>query len=311
MVVPGFPPEDTSSTHAVLSIREDIEQRLAQLLPETGPEQDLIAYAMRESTLAPGKRIRPVLLVLAARELGCASPALLDLGCAVEMVHAASLVLDDMPCMDDAKLRRGRPTLHLVVGEDVAILAAIALLSRAFGLVARLPDIDAGVCARLVGQLADAVGMHGLAKGQLQDLRDGSAPRSAQAISATNDLKTGVLFGATLEMAAIVAQADDAARASLRCFASELGQAFQLLDDLQDIARPDAPDTGKDCGKDDGKSTLIALLGAEDAKRRLDSHLLTAEAHLTEVYGGRPTMCGFMRSLFATPRQVREPAPVA
>ena len=119
------------------SLLNDIEQRLDQLLPVES-ERDLVGAAMREGALAPGKRIRPLLLLLAARDLCCsATPAgLLDLACAVETVHAASLILDDMPCMDDAQLRRGRPTIHCQYGEHVAILAAVALLGKAFGVVA-------------------------------------------------------------------------------------------------------------------------------------------------------------------------------
>jgi geranylgeranyl diphosphate synthase type II len=166
-------------------VRAAIETRLSELLPESGNERDLVALAMRESTLAPGKRMRPVLLVLAAEGLAennrdhdnQASRQAVDLGCAVEMIHAASLVLDDMPCMDNAALRRGQPTVHLKFGEDVAILTAIALLSRAFGVVATISDLAATTRTELVEVLANTVGMQGLVRGQFQDLRDGAVWR--------------------------------------------------------------------------------------------------------------------------------------
>lgn len=127
--------EDTTCTLAPL--RDDIERHLATLLGEA--EQDQVSQAMRHSTLAPGKRVRPLLLLMAARELGAPTQPALDLACAVEMVHSASLVFDDLPCMDDAELRRGRPTTHRRYGEDIATLAAIALLTRAFSIVASTP----------------------------------------------------------------------------------------------------------------------------------------------------------------------------
>jgi geranylgeranyl diphosphate synthase type II len=262
------------------TLRQALETRLAQLLPQAGNERDLVARAMRESTLAPGKRMRPLLLVLAARGLGHQGEQALDLGCAIEMVHAASLVLDDMPCMDDACLRRGLPTTHLKFGQDVAILAAVALLSRAFGVVA---------------SLANAVGMQGLVRGQFQDLRDGASPRTADDIALTNDLKTGVLFGAVLEMAALLGGADEATRAALQGFALELGQAFQLYDDLQD----NCAESAKDVGKDAGKSTFMALLGEDKVRERLRAHVSQALIYLGQVYAADQDISRYVRGMFA------------
>jgi geranylgeranyl diphosphate synthase type II len=278
-------------------LRQSVETHLRQLLPEPGNQQELLALAMREGTLAPGKRVRPLLLLLAAEGLGEARPAMLDLACAVEMVHAASLVLDDLPCMDDAALRRGRPTLHLSFGEDVAILAAIALLSRAFGLLATA-DIEPARSALLVAELSRAVGSQGLVKGQYEDLREGRQPRNADAIARTNELKTGVLFDATLQMAAIAAGAAPQVRQALAAFALDLGQAFQLLDDLKDTARPEAA-IGKDVGKDAGKSTLVAVLGSGGVKHRLRQHLRSAERHLGSVYQADQPIRMFVAELFA------------
>lgn len=276
------------------SIREAVDRRLSEWLPADPTGRDQVGNAMRDSALPAGKRVRPLLLVLAARGLGSSSPSLIDLGCAVEMVHASSLIIDDMPCMDDAQVRRGRPTIHREYGEDVAVLAAIALLTKAFSLVSSLPDVSAALRAQLVTELANAVGMQGLVHGQYKDLREGATQRSAQDIATTNDLKTGVLFGATLNMAARVAGAAETQRRTLEKFARELGQAFQLLDDLRD----GAPDTGKDPLQDEGKSTLVTLLGPEAARKQLMRHIAQADASLAAVYGADQAVSRFMHKLF-------------
>ncbi|WP_338013359.1 polyprenyl synthetase family protein [Pseudomonas viridiflava] len=279
-------------------MRERIEKRLDELLPQEGNERDLVALAMRESTLAPGKRVRPMLLMLAAEGLGHSDRqsegASLDLGCAVEMIHAASLVLDDMPCMDNAQLRRGRPTVHLKFGQDVAILAAIALLSRAFGVVAAINDVPPANRTRIVEILADTVGMQGLVRGQYQDLREGQHSRCAEEIALTNRLKTGVLFGAIMDMAWLIGSDDERVRLELQGFATELGQAFQLYDDLQD----DAFDNAKDQGKDKGKSTFVSLYGQQKVAEQLHAHLSMAEKHLDRAYGDAQAISAYLRLVF-------------
>ena len=268
------------------TIRQEFEVRIAQLLADSGDKADLLASAMRAGTLGAGKRMRPLLLMLVARDLGCSSPALVDIACAVEMVHAASLILDDMPCMDNAMLRRGQPTIHVQFGEDVAILASVALLSRAFGILATAPDIPPLVRARLVAKLAETVGAQGLVRGQFEDLRS-SGPRSAEEIATTNELKTGVLLGVSVDMAAIVAQSDECVAESLRAFALAAGHAFQIRDDFQDGPGNDSAITGKDTGKDLGKATLINALGFEEARQRLATHLDDANRYLTDAIGSK------------------------
>lgn len=277
------------------SMRKTIENRLDSLLPQT-EENDLVTQAMRDATLAPGKRIRPLLMLLAARDLGCAPahPGLLDLACAVEMIHAASLTLDDIPCMDNAAMRRGRPTIHRKFGENVAILAAVALLSKAFGVVSSAEGLSDAGRALAVSELSAAVGTQGLVKGQYQDLREGCEPRSTEAIHTTNDLKTGVLFSASLQLAAIAANASVAARNRLRSFALDFGQAFQLLDDLIDGLAT----TGKDMNKDAGKSTLVSVLGNDRVHQRLREHLRRADEHLAFVCSHGAATQQFMHSWF-------------
>ncbi|WP_346796507.1 polyprenyl synthetase family protein [Halomonas sp. Bachu 37] len=261
-------------------LRERLVMRLETLLPMAEGEDDPVGIAMRACLLSPGKRIRPMLLVLAGQGLGSDSSALFDLGCATEMVHGASLILDDLPCMDNAQLRRGQPTIHRQFGEDVAVLAAMALLTEAFRLVASTPSVPPEARAPLVARLAEASGMRGLVKGQYRDLHADSRMRSTQAVATTNALKTGALFEAAMLMAATVSEADAFATAELSRFAQALGQAFQHYDDLIDESGGD----GKDTGQDRGKPTLIALLGAETVRWRLSSQLEQAEQHLAAVF---------------------------
>jgi len=295
---------DDAGAQELHALREAIEERLAGLLAESGDGADMLAAAMRASALGAGKRMRPLLVMLVARDLGCTSPALADVACAVEMVHAASLVLDDMPCMDNARLRRGRPAVHVQYGEDVAILAAVALLSRAFGVLAGAADIPPVTRARLVARLSETVGTQGLVRGQYQDLRGGA--RTLDAIATTNELKTGVLLGVAVDMAAIVAQADEAVAQSLRAFALAAGHAFQIRDDLIDLPGKDLAltglESGKDVGKDLGKATLLAALGVEETQRRLARHLGEAQQHLDAALGPRAATRRFVAGLFARSR---------
>lgn len=254
--------------------RERIEARLESLLP---PEDGGVASAMRAGALSPGKRIRPLMMLALATDLNCRAPALLDMACAIEMVHAASLVLDDLPCMDDAALRRGRPTVHRQFGEDAATLAAVGLLSLAFRTVAQAPHLGPQARARSVVLMSDAVGLAGLVGGQYQDLREGAGSRSADAIATTNHLKTGALFDAAFGLCAVCVSADDVTRGRLSALASELGQAFQLMDDLHDCAVLRVDD--KDVGLDTAKSTMVAALGQEETLARLRAHVAEVSRH--------------------------------
>lgn len=268
-------------------LRRPIEARLAQLLPPAGTP---LADAMRHAALGPGQRLRPLLLLLGTRELGAEAeawpPGALDAGCALELVHAASLALDDLPAMDDSATRRGRPATHVRHGEDLAILAAVTLLARAFGVLAALPGCGAALRLRLSERLAEAV--QALALGQVQDLR-GDFDRSLRGRAAVADCgqaKTGGLFELAIEMAALLSgcPADDPrARALVRC-AEQLGRAYQLHDDLRD-----AP-SGVD------RSSHVVLFGEADAREALRGRVDAALAELPRRDGplGR-----FVGALFA------------
>jgi geranylgeranyl diphosphate synthase, type II len=283
------------------ALRQQIDHRLADLLPRPHDEKDRVAAAMRDGLLAPGKRTRPLLMLLAGHGLGCGTPALLDVACAVEMVHTASLFLDDMPCMDNAWLRRGRPSTHARYGQDVAMLGAVALLSRAWFVVASADGLPDALRAQLVMVLCEAVGHDGLVRGQYRDLHEGATSRAAHDIASTNDQKTGVLFAAALDMAARMAATDGPTRSLLLRAAGEMGQAFQMRDDLEDGAEggtEDGADRTKDRHKDDGKSTLVALLGRDEVRRRLKAHLGSAEACLRQAFPRRPEASSLMLQAF-------------
>lgn len=259
-----------------------VNARLAELLPAVLPGHDSLAQAVRQSVMGPGKRLRPVMTILVVQGLGGSTRAAVDAGCAVEMVHAASLLLDDLPCMDDALLRRGKPAIHRSHGEDVAILTSVALLSRAYGILASLPDVDPVVRAECVAVLAEAVGPLGLVGGQLGDLR--TARTHAEQAVRINELKTGALFRAAVEIGALVADADDATCDHLRGFAREIGSTFQLLDDLLDLSG-DPLSAGKDVGKDLGKGTVVSLVGASRPRTAINDHVVRAKHHLDAVFG--------------------------
>jgi geranylgeranyl diphosphate synthase type II len=255
--------------------RVEIERRLAAASPS---ETDPLTGAVRHALLAPGKRLRPLLAMLAGWELDCRDPGLIEAGIALEMAHAASLVLDDLPSMDNAAWRRGRPATHVAFGEDAAILASIALLSRAYATLSSAGNLEAETRCQLVTILTQAVGSGGLATGQLQDLRGHDRLRPVDQILRSNHLKTGSLFLAAVDMACVIARADARDHERCRQFANHFGQAYQLLDDLDD---------GNDAqvdGGDLGKATLVSILGHDEVRSRMMAHV--AEALSTLRPGG-------------------------
>lgn len=237
---------------------------------------------MRSAALSPGKRVRPILALAACEMLGGAVEDALDLACAVEFVHACSLVLDDLPAMDDAELRRGRPTLHREYGEAVALLAAFALLNRAYALVAessrRLHLARYGP-EELLHHLARAIGSEGLIAGQALDLENQGATASLADLEYIHSHKTGALFLAAAELGAMAADARRRDLEAIGAFAKNLGLAFQIEDDLLDVVAT-AAETGKDAGQDAGKTTFVSLLGVSGARALADELLEFALAAL-------------------------------
>ncbi|MBB4660119.1 polyprenyl synthetase family protein [Parvularcula dongshanensis] len=265
------------------SLKMVIEVRLDQLLPRGGEP----SLAARYSLLAPAKRLRAVLTVLAARQCGGAEEAALDVACAVEMVHTASLVFDDLPAMDDADLRRGVPTPHKVYGDDVAILAGIGLLNGAFGVVAQAQSLSPTQRVEVVEVLSRAVGWTGLVQGQALDLAHGEG-----SIDDIHYGKTGALFVAAALAGAACAGAPVSARAPLVTYGRELGLAYQALDDVLDHVASDGL-AGKSTRKDADKRTAVMLGsvpsgGLRAAKSRAERHLEAAAEAASAVCDGSP-----------------------
>jgi geranylgeranyl diphosphate synthase, type II len=245
--------------------RTCVDLRLKELLPPADSAPRHLTSAVRDICLGPGKRVRPLLAMLSSAHFGGRELAALDFGCALELIHTASLVLDDLPCMDDAELRRGKLTLHRRFGEDTAVLSAVALLNHAYGVIAGDPAVDSETRLALIALLSETVGFRGLVSGQFRDLRDPQNLRDERALTSLNHQKTGVLFAAAMVGGAMIAGADQAGQMRARLFANGLGLAFQMWDDLQDsISTSDA--MGKDVRKDDGRVTFVTLWG-EDRTR--------------------------------------------
>ena len=262
----GEAPRDLSGELARLGAA--VSQRLPELLPAAAERPAVVHEAMHYALVSPGKRLRPVLTLAVAELFGERAERVLDLACAVEMVHAASLVLDDLPCMDNAALRRGRATTHRAFGEDMAVLVAVALLNRAFALVVeareRLKPRRYGA-ADMVHHLAAAIGTGGLVGGQALDLRSRPEELDLDTLEFIHSHKTGALFLAAGELGAMAA---DARRRDLEVvsrYAKNLGLAFQISDDLLDVTAS-AEQTGKDAHQDRDKVTFVKLLGVEGAQ---------------------------------------------
>jgi geranylgeranyl diphosphate synthase type II len=273
-------PRETGRRSASRRWRNRIDARLAELVPGEDVDPRPLHQAMRYSLLAGGKRIRPVLTVQVATDLGAPEETALDVACAIEMIHAASLVLDDLPCMDDATLRRGKPANHLVFGEDTAILAATALLNRAFGVIADCEHLAPQTRLDLVRLLSDSVGSNGIIAGQFCDLRVRRGEGDDVAgLTEMYSQKTGALFVAALEAGARVAEVDESWVVAVREYGVNLGLAFQLLDDLLDTFGS-RDDIGKDTGQDDDRSTLASRLGADGTRREVHRYVESAATAL-------------------------------
>lgn len=250
--------------------RARIDAALEAALALPGNAEPRLAAGMRHAVLLGGKRMRPLLVHASGRACGADPDALDAAATAVELIHAYSLVHDDLPAMDDDTLRRGRPTVHVAFGEATAILVGDALQSLAFQVLATAPVTDAGRVAMLQ-ELATAAGAAGMCGGQALDLAaTGAAGAGLQALERLHALKTGALIRAAVRMGAITAGADADRRARLDAYADALGLAFQIRDDLLDVEGESAT-LGKTAGKDAAqrKATFPAVIGVEASRRRL------------------------------------------
>jgi farnesyl diphosphate synthase len=264
--------------------QQRVELVLVRALGAHTAGAESLADAMRYATLAGGKRVR-ALLAYAAGEFAGAAVADIDAAAAaVELIHAYSLVHDDLPCMDDDAMRRGRPSCHVAFGEATALLAGDALQALAFAQLAGSGKDAAQACAIL----ADASGIRGMAAGQAIDLAATGRTLSIDALEAMHRLKTGALIRASIAIGALAGgDADADARAALDRYAAATGLAFQVVDDILDVEASSAA-LGKTAGKDaaSGKPTYVTVLGADTARRHAESLRADAHAALTP-FGAR------------------------
>jgi farnesyl diphosphate synthase len=264
--------------------RARIDAFLGATLPTASETPEALHAAMRYAALGEGKRLRPLLVYAAGAALGTApgrDPDALDhAAAAVELIHAYSLVHDDLPAMDDDDLRRGRPTVHVAFDEATAILAGDALQSLAFAVLADAPAPAERVLAAL-RELARAAGSRGMCGGQAIDMAMTGRTQSVDALAWMHRLKTGALIEAAVALGGLLRGADDVQLAALRRIGALLGLGFQIKDDLLD-AEADSATLGKTAGKDEaqGKSTYVTLLGLDGARARLDAVAAELDAAL-------------------------------
>jgi geranylgeranyl pyrophosphate synthase len=272
------------------SWRDQIEAALLEFLDtELAGIPGELAEPLRYAVLSPGKRIRPLLMMAAYRAAGGTSSRIVDLACSVELVHAYSLVHDDLPCMDDDVLRRGRPTVHVRFGVGPAVIVGAALMPLAVQAILRSAGpvaLDELTTRRLITSLTAASGAAGMVGGQLLDLRAEGRDVGRDELERIHTGKTARLISASVAMGGIAAGADDAEVVRLERFGLQLGLAFQAIDDILDL-RGDTQKLGKESGRDTAlrKATYPGLFGLEEAEnmsRRLASAAASELAELEE-----------------------------
>ncbi len=242
-----------------------LQPALEGLLPSGEGFADPVVEAMRYSLLAPGKRIRPVLTMISAELAGGEPASVIEAAAAVEMIHTASLILDDLPCMDNANLRRAQPTLHRHTDEATAVLAADALLMQAFSLLGAAvakAGLEPEAAADLVSSAADCVGVPGMIGGQYKDLHPESM--NFDSLEYVHSHKTGALFTLSATLGARLSGADRQALDCLAAYAKNLGLAFQVIDDILD-SRSTSLELGKDTQTDRNKVTFVTMFGEQQA----------------------------------------------
>jgi len=260
-----------------------VDAIFAHLLRPPGDSRDRLFEAMRHAAIGGGKRLRPLLAVAAARLFAIDERRAVRVGAAIEAIHVYSLIHDDLPCMDDDDMRRGKPTVHKAFDEATAILAGDALHALAFELLAAAETArDPHTRCELVAALAAASGHNGMAGGQVMDIAADGDSLDLHTITRLQQLKTGALLAASVEMGAILGKVQEDSRAHLRAYARDIGLAFQIADDLIDH-EGDAEKAGKALRKDQGqgKATFVALMGPEKAREQALALSEQAVGHLS------------------------------
>ena len=264
-------------------IQAEIDSAFDAFLPVPDDSRAPLIEAMRYAAIGGGKRVRPLLLAATADLYGVNRSAAVNAGCAVEAIHAYSLIHDDLPCMDDDDLRHGKPTLHKAFDEATAVLAGDCLHALAFDILTQ-PDTstDPFVRAELVATLSRASGHEGMAGGQMMDIASEQQQYDLRQITRLQQLKTGALLAASVEMGAVLGRVPPEGRTHLRAYARDIGLAFQIADDLLDV-EGDEDKAGKALRKDEGqgKQTFVTLMGVDQARAQAEMLVEQAGKHLS------------------------------
>jgi len=264
-------------------VSAEVDDFFARLLPPTGDNRERLFEAMRHAAIGGGKRLRPLLTIAAAKLFAISRERAIRVGCAIEAIHVYSLIHDDLPCMDDADVRRGKSSVHKAFGEAVAVLAGDSLHALAFEILAHpATHDDPFVRCELVLELGRAAGPNGMAGGQMMDLVAEGEELDLPAITRLQQLKTGALIEYAIEAVCILAKLPQEARTPYRGYARNIGLAFQIADDLIDHSG-DAAAAGKPTRKDAnaGKATFVSLTGEERARQQASFLVNQAVEHLS------------------------------
>jgi farnesyl diphosphate synthase len=271
---------------SLAQIAVDIDQQFDVLLQLPGDTRDRLYAAMRHAAIGGGKRLRPLLVTATAALFHVDRAVALRVGTAVEAIHVYSLVHDDLPCMDDDDMRRGKPTVHRAFDDATAVLAGDSLHALAFEILASSQThTDPFIRGELVSTLALASGPEGMAGGQMMDIEAEKSAFDLQTVMRLQALKTGALIAASVEMGAILGHIPPEGRTHLRGYARDIGLAFQIADDIMDV-EGDPELAGKALQKDAaaGKGTFVSLMGLDRAKQQADMLVQQANEHLS-TYG--------------------------
>ena len=286
-------PSEQDFPTRLAAVAAEMEATLAAVLPAPEGHQSVIMEAMRYAALGGGKRLRPFLMIETARMLGHDDAGVHIAAAALECLHVYSLVHDDLPCMDDDDLRRGKPTVHKAYDEALAVLAGDGLLTHCFELLAR-DDVhpDANTRLKLIAGLAKAGGTHGMIGGQVIDISVSESDRDEALITQLQDLKTGALIEYAVTAGATLAGAAPEQHTALQNYARDMGLAFQIKDDILDV-EGDADIVGKAVGKDEnlGKATFVSILGLEGAREKAAALGIRAKSHLDPFGKTAQTLC--------------------
>jgi len=269
------------------SRRKLIDDYLAGLAERTGAPKPLVE-PLRRSLRSSGKRVRGVLTMAVGESTGCKAEKLVDAAAAMEMIHSCSLILDDLPAMDDAALRRGAPTLHREFGEDLAILTAVSLLNSAYGLVAKnhaALNPRQWPMQQVIRRVSDAVGWDGTIAGEAVDLHSEGSKLDFDTLEFIHSRKTGALFVAAAAVGGMLANISAAALGRVEVFAKNLGLAFQITDDILDVVG-NPEQLGKDVGKDEQKLTFVKLAGVDGAKKLSQELVETSLSSIANLGAG-------------------------